>query len=199
MPPRRPVLRPTCPPRRRIVRARGNPKFPKENSPLPMASSPWEAPEILHPLVDRLPRRPQNATPPALPETQNATPRRVRERRTRRLGASGNAERDASAPPETQNATPRRIRKRRTRRLGASRERRTPTPRRSREHRTRRLGASGDAERDASAHPETQNATPRRAGCGYFAHTRLLRGLCSSSTSPRCSRSGGRYIPNRPR
>ena len=31
------------------------------------------------------------------------------------------------------------------------------------------------------------------------ARTRLLRGLCSSSTRPSPSSSGGRYIPNRPR
>ena len=33
----------------------------------------------------------------------------------------------------------------------------------------------------------------------YSARTRLLRGLCSSSTRPSPSSNGGRYMPNRPR
>ena len=37
------------------------------------------------------------------------------------------------------------------------------------------------------------------SGAAYSARTRLLRGLCSSSTRPSPSSSGGRYIPNRPR
>ena len=35
--------------------------------------------------------------------------------------------------------------------------------------------------------------------CAQRTRIRLLRGLCSSSTRPSSSRSGGMYIPNRPR
>ncbi len=41
-----------------------------------------------------------------------------------------------------------------------------------------------------------------RAGQGHAlqrARMRLFRALCSTSARPRASRSGGRYIPNRPR
>ena len=48
--------------------------------------------------------------------------------------------------------------------------------------------------RDAG-HLHTHGLT-RRA---QLARTRLFRGLCSSSTSPSCSSSGGTYIANRPR
>ena len=32
-----------------------------------------------------------------------------------------------------------------------------------------------------------------------MARIRLLRGLCSTSASPKCSNKGGRYMPTRPR
>ena len=81
-------------------------------------------------------------------------------------------------------------------------------PGRAGEQRDQQVDAAvGDVEPTGVVRGEEVQPGPgnRKAAPGPFvvrvqsARTRLLRGLCSSSTSPSSSSSGGRYMPNRPR
>ena len=62
----------------------------------------------------------------------------------------------------------------------------------------RQRGRARDLGDDGGRRPGAATASPASEPA-YRARTRLLRGLCSSSTRPSPSSSGGRYIPNRPR